>query len=207
MFCQFFELPKQSCHSLRLLRQSGGRREVGMFHRSERLLLRPIWPEDWAAIKTGISDLQVLRNLASAPYPYHDKHAQEFTRRPIAAGFARFLVTRADDAAALGAIGIDPTPSGEPELGYWIARAHWGQGYATEAGRGAIKVARALGHKRLVASHFLDNPASGKVLRKLGFVATGEVADRFSLGRGEKARAADYEFDLLAHSNDMKCAA
>ncbi|MEL7190143.1 MAG: GNAT family N-acetyltransferase [Pseudomonadota bacterium] len=178
-----------------------------MFHRSERLLLRPIWPEDWPAIKAGIADLQVLRHLASAPYPYHDKDAQEFTRRPIAPGCVRFLVTRAVDAEVLGTIGIDLSPTGEPELGYWIARAHWGHGYATEAGLGAIKVAQVLGHNRLIASHFVDNPASGKVLRKLGFVATGQVNDRFSLGRGEEAPAADFELALQRDNRAMKCAA
>ncbi|MEL7199217.1 MAG: GNAT family N-acetyltransferase [Pseudomonadota bacterium] len=178
-----------------------------MFHRSERLLLRPIWPEDWLAIKAGISDLEVLRNLASAPYPYQDQDAQDFTRRPVEPRFARFLVTRAADAEVLGTIGIDPSPTDEPELGYWIAREHWGHGYATEAGRGVIKIAQVLGHNRLVASHFLDNPASGKVLRKLGFVATGDVSERFSLGRSEEAPAADYEFDLLSETGGMKCAA
>src|SRR3546814_6851772 len=100
--------------------------------------------------------------------------------------FPRFLITRARDAALVGCIGIDRNGP-DIELGYWIARQHWGRGYATEAGRAVLDISAMLGHQRLVASHFLDNPASGRVLQKLGFVATGRVATRHSCGRGEAA--------------------
>jgi RimJ/RimL family protein N-acetyltransferase len=55
-----------------------------------------------------------------------------------------------------------------------------------------------LGHARLVASHFVDNPASGRVLRKLGFQPTGKVRLRHSCGRGEEAPAVEYTRDLDA---------
>ena len=72
---------------------------------------------------------------------------------------------------------------GRREIGYWIARAHWGQGYATEAGLQLIEIARTLGLPRLEAAHFIDNPASGRVLEKLGFCATGRTAPRNSCAR------------------------
>jgi len=166
-----------------------------MFHRSERLLLRPPWPEDASQIFGGIADEGVVRNLARAPWPYRPEHADAFVRAAVDPRFPRFLIARASDAALIGCIGIDQT-DGEVELGYWIARPHWGQGYATEAGRALIDVARMLGHERLVASHFLDNPASGRVLRKLGFAPTGAVRQRHSCGRGEDAPAAEYALAL-----------
>lgn len=176
-----------------------------MFHRSERLLLRPPWPEDWNIVLGGIADEGVVRNLARAPWPYNAEDARKFVKLPVDPKHPRFLITRARDAALVGCIGIDPVPSEcseagdtETELGYWIARTYWGQGYATEAGRAVIDVARMLGHKRLVASHFLDNPASGAVLKKLGFVPTGRVVERHSCGRGEKAPTAEYELTLEA---------
>ena len=43
---------------------------MAMFFRSERLFLRPVWPEDWQAILNGIADEAVVRNLARAPWPY-----------------------------------------------------------------------------------------------------------------------------------------
>lgn len=162
-----------------------------MFHRSERLLLRPPWPEDWEMVLVGIADEGVVRNLARAPWPYSPEDARSFVRQPVDPMYPRFLVTRAQDAALVGCIGIDRNGA-DVELGYWIARQHWGRGYATEAGRAVIEIAAMLGHRRIVASHFLDNPASGRVLRKLGFKSTGKVAPRHSCGRGELALAAGY---------------
>ncbi len=166
-----------------------------MFHRSERLLLRPAWPEDWNLVLGGIADEGVVRNLARAPWPYRPEDARRFVASPTDPCFPRFLIARASDAALVGCIGIDPS-EGEIELGYWIARQHWGQGYATEAGRAVIDLARMLGHERLVASHFTDNPASGRVLRKLGFAPTGTVRLRHSCARGEEAPAREYTLGL-----------
>lgn len=179
------------------------RREI-VFHRSDRLLLRPPWPEDWEVVLGGIADEGVVRNLASAPWPYNADDARKFVQLPIAPAYPRFLITRARDAALIGCIGIDPCSGeagGETELGYWIARPFWGQGYATEAGRAVLTIARMLGHDRIVASHFLDNPASGKVLEKLKFKPTGRVLDRHSCGRGTKAPTAEYEYDLAANAD------
>jgi RimJ/RimL family protein N-acetyltransferase len=60
-----------------------------------------------------------------------------------------------------------------------------------------VAIARhALGLKRLHAGHFADNPASGRVLRKLGFRATGKVAGRYSTGRAAIAPCRLFELDL-----------
>jgi hypothetical protein len=75
-----------------------------------------------------------------------------------------------------------------------------GQGYATEAGRAVLSLARTLGHKVLMARHFLDNPASGRVLRKLGFAPTAS-GERFSLGRGVAAPSLAYALDLGSPSD------
>ena len=74
-------------------------------------------------------------------------------------------------------------------MGYWIARPYWGRGYATEACVALIDIARALGITSLEGSHFLDNPASARVLEKLGFEPTGLVAPRISCARGTEVAA------------------
>ncbi|TRD10528.1 GNAT family N-acetyltransferase [Erythrobacter insulae] len=175
-----------------------------MFHRSARLLLRPLWPEDWQGVLSGIADEDVVRNLASAPWPYAAEDARRFVSLPIDPLFPRFLITRARDAEIVGCIGMDPMDGDKDavELGYWIARPYWGQGFATEAGTAALKVARTLGHRRLFASHFLDNPASGAVLRKIGFCPTGRIVERHSCGRGEKSPTAEYELLLESGADE-----
>lgn len=169
-----------------------------MFHRTARLLLRPIWPEDSQALFAGIADEGVVRNLASAPWPYREQDARDFVALPADPLAPRFLITRAADAQVVGCTGLGPADDAGRgadaplELGYWIARPHWGQGYATEAGAAVLAMATMLGHRELIASHFFDNPASGKVLRKLGFEPTGRVEDRWSCGRGGHAPAVLY---------------
>lgn len=177
-----------------------------MFHRSERLLLRPLWQEDWSAIHRAIADEAVVRNLARAPWPYEPCHARAFVAQPVNPMFPRLAMTRACDSALIGCIGIDPH-EGAVELGYWVARDHWGRGYATEAGRAMVEIARMLGHLRLEASHFLDNPASGRVLHKVGFVPTGVVRERASLARGASAPTAEFALDLVEDRTPLQRAA
>lgn len=183
-------------------------RRPDVFHRSARLLLRPVWPEDWQAVYGGIADEGVVRNLARAPWPYSRQDARDFAERGGGdPKFPKFLITLADSAKVIGCIGLDQIAGDKTvgdqderravaELGYWIAREHWGQGFATEAGRAVIEIARVLGYHEVIASHFLDNPASGKVLEKIGFSPTGRILARHSCGRGTEAMTAEYALQL-----------
>lgn len=174
-----------------------------MFHRSERLFLRPAWPEDWEDVLWGIADEGVVRNLARAPWPYTAENAREFVSRPQDPRYPGFLIELPGDAGrqAIGCIGLADR-DGEAELGYWIARPWWGRGFATEAARGVLEIARLLGHRRVSAGHFTDNPASGRVLRKLGFRPTGCVRPRHSCARGEATPAVEYGLDLSVAEDD-----
>ena len=158
-----------------------------MFARTERLLLRPGFPEDAPALAAAIADEQILRHLATAPAPYRMRDATAFLATPRDPVLPSLLVFERTAGAPelVGSCGLGRRPSGAIELGYWIARSHWGQGFATEAGTALIDMARALGVPALEGSHFLDNPASGRVLEKLGFTARGVIAPRFSCARGE----------------------
>lgn len=176
-----------------------------MFHRSQRLLLRPIWPEDWEGVFSGIADKDIVRNLATAPWPYTKQHARDFARLPCDPAHPRFLITLADNAEIIGCMGLRPDQDAM-ELGYWIARCHWGQGFATEAGEAVLQIARMLGYSRILASHFEDNPASGRVLQKLGFRPTGRRIAQFSCGRGAKAMTREHvrEWSSLSHFTQDK---
>ncbi len=171
-----------------------------MFARTQRLLLRPGWAEDATALAAAIADEAIVRNLATAPWPYGLADAQAFLDAPEDATLPRFLLfARTDGAPQLvGACGLSRRPSGAVELGYWIARTHWNQGYATEAGHQLVAIAEALGIERLEACHFVDNPASARVLEKLGFSQTGVTTPRRSCARGCDAPARGYQLILRA---------
>ena len=170
-----------------------------MFARTERLLLRPGWAEDAPALARAIADETVVRNLATAPWPFALEDAEAFLAAPRDPAMPSFLITERTDSEPriVGACGLGRRPSGAVEMGYWIARPHWGKGFATEAGWALIDIARALNLPRLEASHFLDNPASGRVLEKLGFVPTGISAARYSCARGGEAIAQVYRLSLI----------
>jgi len=171
-----------------------------MFARTERLLLRPGWAEDAPALYEAIADEAIVRNLASAPWPYSMADAEAFLARERAPLDQTFLIFRRTQAAPqlVGAVGFGRmADGGDIEFGYWIARPYWGLGYATEAARAAVAIARdGLRLDKLVAGHFLDNPASGRVLRKVGFRPTGKVAERYSAGRRATGKVKLFECEF-----------
>ncbi|WP_181814691.1 GNAT family N-acetyltransferase [Sphingomonas aracearum] len=181
-----------------------------MFARTPRLTLRPGWPEDAPALARAIAHEAVIEKLARAPWPYALGDAEAFLALPRGAAEPRFLVLshEADYPAIVGGIAIDRTGDGGAEFGYWFAPQAWGRGYATEAGRIVIDMARhALGLRRLDACHHLDNPASGRVLTKLGFRPTGAIEQRPSLGRGGDVPCVLFELDLSGAGDEVRMAA
>ena len=89
-----------------------------------------------------------------------------------------------DTDEAIGAIGYGescdcalPALPGEQTVGYWVAKPYWNQGICTEALRLLVDYCFDVeGMQSLISGHFVDNPASGRVMEKCGFVATGEIA-------------------------------
>lgn len=164
-----------------------------MFARTERLLLRPAWREDAPALAAAIADYAVVSKLARAPWPYDLADAEEFLSREQGPLPNALIFARTRGAPRLvGGIGLDQTDAGV-ELGYWIARAYWGLGFATEAGRAIVEMADdSLRLPHLIAGHFIDNPASGHVLRKLGFEPTGCVTMRPCRARNSVESCIEY---------------
>jgi RimJ/RimL family protein N-acetyltransferase len=174
-----------------------------MFARTDRLLLRPIWPEDASALDQAIADEAIVRSFARAPWLCAGQDADRIARAKASPMFPNFIVMRRTDGAPqlIGSCGLGERDGGV-ELGYWIARPFWGQGYAAEAAKAVVGIARALGHQKLVARHFTDNPASRRVLRKVGFQAVGQCEQRYSAGRGRDATSALFELPLFGDSKD-----
>lgn len=166
-----------------------------MFARTARLLLRPGWAEDAPALAAAIADPAIVRNLTRAPWPYSEDDARAYLTAPRSDALPDFVIVKRTRGAPqlIGGCGISAREDGTPELGYWIARPYWGLGFATEAANAVMHIARASGLNGIRASHFLDNPASAAVLRKLGFRPTGRIEQRHSAARVEAADCALFE--------------
>lgn len=166
-----------------------------MFARTPRLLLRPGWIEDAPALAKAINDPAVLRNLSRVPAAYGEEDARNFLSQPHDLRMPQLLAfTRTQGAPRLvGGCGVHLADDGAPEIGYWVARPYWGLGFATEAAGAIMSMARAAGIGAIRAAHFADNPASGNVLRKIGFRPMGRIEQRYSPARGAMADCLVFE--------------
>ncbi|MGP1354410.1 MAG: GNAT family N-acetyltransferase [Parasphingopyxis sp.] len=168
-----------------------------MFAVTKRLLLRPGWIEEAPALTEAIADERIARNTARMPWPYRLEDAEEYLSREPDPDHPSFQIIdrTVDPVRMIGGVGF---MEGEdaPELGYWIRPDSWGRGYATEAAQAAIAAVRSsLGYRRIEAGHFVDNPASGRVLEKLGFRRTGRIAPRFSRARNRDVDCVMFALD------------
>jgi len=168
---------------------------------TERLLLRPPKATDISRFVPLLDDFAVSKNLASVPYPYTEDDGCAFIVK-AASGWATredltFAVLRKADAAYIGMCGVHPARGWE--FGYWFGKRYWGKGYASEAGARIVAFAfEVLNAEKLVAGWFYDNPASGRVLEKLGFQERGEEA-RSCLSRGSDVQCHMVVLDRAAY--------
>ena len=165
---------------------------------TERLLLRPLEVADIPALVPLIGDFDVAKNLSRVPYPYTNEHARAFIELTVqtrAAGTDfNFAITRKTDGIYMGGCGVH-AKDGAFEFGYWLGKPFWGQGYATETARRLVEFAfEEMAVPGLVAGWFHDNPASGRVLEKLGCVPDG-AGQRDCLARGHAVYCHNVKLD------------
>ncbi|WP_419253998.1 GNAT family N-acetyltransferase [Caulobacter sp. ErkDOM-YI] len=135
-------------------------------------------------------DREISRMTTRMPWPYGRTDAEDFVGRCQAQDRRsdNTFAIELEDEGVIGVLGLFTPPNGHLEIGYWIGKPFWGRGLATEACQGALNWARQDWRKKLVvAGHFADNPASGQVLIKAGFLYTGVVEMKPSVARGEPA--------------------
>ncbi len=147
--------------------------------RTTRLVLRPFRPDDAPVVQRLLSERAVAEQTLTIPHPYPEGAATEFIGQHaewISSG-KRLIWAITQDEQIVGAMGLHIVAAHRrAEVGYWIARAHWGQGIATEALRAVLAHGfDAIELHRIEAQHFLENPASGAVMRKVGMTHEGRL--------------------------------
>jgi RimJ/RimL family protein N-acetyltransferase len=179
-------------------RSMNGRAD-GMFIRTFRMFLRPCWPEDRHDMLTLINEGAVPRGAAGLPWPFTAEDVQRFVERPSDPLLPHFFITlpKANGGELIGGIGLG-RDGDEIALGFWITRAHHGQGYAEEAIRAVLSFARTLGHRRVIASHIPGAVSSAHVLEKIGFKPTSEFHSRLASESVGRSAAKTYVIDLSA---------
>ena len=142
-------------------------------------MLKPPTAADKHAIVDCIGDFDVARWLSNVPHPYTLGDAEEWidivaeTLSDEAAGFKLSIFM---DDALIGGVGLNHREGNVYELGYWLGKAYWGRGIATEAAAGLLQHSKeTLPDAEFVAHCMKGNAASSRVLEKLGFHVTGEV--------------------------------
>ncbi len=144
---------------------------------TERLLLRPFTLADAPAVQQLAGAREIAYNTLLVPHPYPDGAAEEWISKPRDANSVTFAITVRESGALAGAMGLVINPAHErAEIGYWIAVPYWNRGYATEAGRAVLRYGfETLRLNRISAEHFSRNPASGRVMQKLGMRHEGSL--------------------------------
>jgi RimJ/RimL family protein N-acetyltransferase len=150
--------------------------------KTERLVLRPFVFEDAVRVQALAGEAVVAKNTLNLPHPYPDgmaqqwiaSHALEYFR---AEGLTLAITLRSSEL--IGAIGlvIDKVNL-RGELGYWIGVEQWNRGYCTEAAQAMVTYGfETLKLHRILACHFVENPASGRVMQKVGLTKEGTLID------------------------------
>ncbi|WP_180898334.1 GNAT family N-acetyltransferase [Martelella soudanensis] len=152
-----------------------------------RLRLRPVGPADAEQVSALLADPGIARMLTRVPFPYTLEDAQEWLAH--AGGEDRWpaAITQPADGVPIGLVSIERRQGGH-HLGYWLSRYYWNRGFMSEAVSGlAERFFDRSGGATLHSGAFTDNPASLKVLQRLGFQVTG-LRETWSVSRGRMAQ-------------------
>ena len=162
---------------------------------TERLVLRQLRDEDAVALSRYGNNFDIARMTGSFPHPFplisaefKILHLKAQHRRGLAYPYA---ITEKGNESMIGIVDLfRRAETDDLEFGYWIGEPFWGKGFASEACRGLMAEAdRHFGSTPLKAGVFSDNPASLRVLEKLGFKPTGKTEAYFSMARLKKAES------------------
>ena len=168
---------------------------------TSQLSLREFTAEDALDVQRLVGEWEVARTLAVVPHPYPDGMAEEWiaTHRPAfeAGEIIDWALVLRGEGELMGDIRLRPNARDDnAELGYWIGKPYWGHGYATEAAKEVVRYAfEDLGLHRMHAEHLGSNPASGRVMQKIGMTREGVMREHYKKWGAYEDRVA---YGLLA---------
>jgi [ribosomal protein S5]-alanine N-acetyltransferase len=146
---------------------------------TERLILRPFTLDDAPRVQTLAGDGDIASTTLNIPHPYEDGMAEQWIgghQEKFEKGTETvFALTLRSDGLLIGAMGlVINSPDENAELGYWIGKPYWNNGYATEAAKAVLDYAfNQLNLHRVHARHLKRNPTSGRVMQKIGLKHEG----------------------------------
>lgn len=147
---------------------------------TEHLVLRPYTLADAPELQRLIGDRDVASTLMNVPHPYKDGMAEEWIgqrQEYYEKGESiQFAISPRHEGFFIGGIGLSSIDqqAQRAELGYWIGKPYWGKGYGTEAARAVVRYGfETLGLNRIHARHLGRNPASGRIMQKIGMKHEG----------------------------------
>lgn len=146
---------------------------------TQRLVLRPFQDADVSLLTLLANDERIARTTLLIPYPYTEETAREWIashRGTFERGESVvFAVTIREKEELIGAVGLSIIQEHKRgELGYWLGASYWDQGFCTEAAQAVVAYGfEELNLNRIHANHFATNPASGRVMMKIGMTREG----------------------------------
>lgn len=152
---------------------------------TERLVLREFTLQDAPDVQRLAGAFEIARMTTLIPHPYEDGMAEEWIathRLAYEAGeHVIFAVVSREEGTLLFSIGLSLNArDNNGELGYWIGVPYWGKGYSTEAAQEMVRYGfEDLGLHRIHANHFGANPASGRVMQKVGMRYEGTRREHY----------------------------
>ena len=159
---------------------------------TSRLMLRFFDVTDAPDVQRLAGAREVADTTLSIPHPYEDGMAEQWIASHKAEHEAGtsvvFAIVLRDGLQLIGAIGLTIDRSADKgELGYWIGKPYWGRGFCTEAATAVLDYGfSTLGLNRIGARHFARNPASGRVMEKIGMLKEGTARqDKIKWGKYE----------------------
>ncbi len=148
---------------------------------TERLILRPFDPRDATEVQRLAGDRRIADTTLNIPHPYEDGMAEKWISTHEGA-FEKgerltLAITRKANGHLIGAISLMRIfKDHQAELGYWIGKPYWKQGFCTEAAKAVLRHAfTQLDLIRIHASYITRNPASGRVMQKLNMKHEGTL--------------------------------